>query len=276
MWKGWASRRAGLWDQAVNSMQKAVTLNPRVVINLTETGQTLGYLGRFDEALAISEQAYEIEPDSFWAKTSLAYMLLKVHGETDRASTMVVGAQYTDEPNHLILYWTVQLLSGQLEEALASAQNWPAKWEVGPYYIELREALIAETLWAMSRYDEARETARKTLGRLDQFKQQGIDDYRVSAEAVIAHGILGDRQMIAEMVNHVRSTKPADAVEDFRFEFQFAQAYAYAGMKAESIEILESLLSGNSDISVPWLELDPAFNRMRDEPEFIALLERHR
>ena len=276
MWKGWASRRAGLWDQAVNSMQKAVKLNPRVVINLIETGQTLSYLGRHDEALAITEQAYEVASDSFWAKTYLAYMLLIVHGDTDRASTLVVGAQYTNDPNHLLAYWTVQKLSGQLEAALASAQKWPAEWEVGLFYIELREVFIAETLWAMSRYDEARETARKALGRLDQFKQQGIDDFRVSAEAVIAHGILGNRQMIAEMVNHVRSTKPADAVEDFRFEFRFAQAYAYAGMNAESIEILESLLSGKSDISVPWLELDPTFNRMRDEPEFIALLERHR
>ena len=276
MWKGWASRRAGLWDQAIDSMHKAIKLNPRVVINLTETGQTLGYLGRFDEAVAITEQAYEIEPDSFWAKTSLAYMLLIVQGDTDRALTLVVGAQYTNEPNHLLAYWTVQKLSGQLEDALASAQKWPAEWEVGLFYIELREVFIAETLWAMSRYDEARETARKALDRLDQYKQQGIDDYRLSAEALTAHGILGDRQMITEMVDHVQSTKPADAVEDFKFEFQFAQAYAYAGMNAESIEILESLLSGKSEISVPWLELDPAFNRMRDEPEFIALLEKHR
>ncbi len=128
----------------------------------------------------------------------------------------------------------------------------------------------------MSRYDDARESARKALDRLDQFKQQGIDDYRVSAGAVKAHGILGNRQMIAEMVNHVRSTKPADAVEDFKFEYQFAQAYAYAGMNAECIEILESLLSDKSEISVPWLEHDPAFNGIRNTPEFIALLEKHR
>ena len=276
MWKGWASRRAGLWDQAIDSMHKAVKLNPRVVINLTETGQTLGYLGRHDEALAITEQAYEIAPDSFWAKSYLAYMVLTVQGDTDRASTLVVGAQYTNDPNHLLAYWVVQKLSGQLETALAFAQKWPAEWEVGLFYIELREAFVAETLWAMSRYDEAKETARKALDRLDQLKQQGIDDYRVSAEAVSAHGILGNRQKVSEMVDHVRSTKPADAVEDFKFEFQFAQAYAYAGMNAECIAILESLLSGKSEISVPWLELDPAFNRLRNEPEFIALLERHR
>ncbi len=130
MWKGWASRRAGLWDQAVDSMQKAVTLNPRVVINLTETGQTLGYLGRYDEALAITEQAYEIEPDNFWAKTYLAHLLLKVQGDTDRAATLVVGAQYTNDPNHISIYWTVQMLSGHLDAAMAMAEKWPAEMEV--------------------------------------------------------------------------------------------------------------------------------------------------
>ena len=55
MWKGWASRRAGLWEQAIDSMLMAVKLNPRVVINLIETGQTLGYLGRYEEALAVTE-----------------------------------------------------------------------------------------------------------------------------------------------------------------------------------------------------------------------------
>jgi len=68
MWKGWASRRAGLWEQAVESMQKSIKLNPRIVINLIEYGQTLFYVGRFDEALIITEQAYQIDPDSYWAK----------------------------------------------------------------------------------------------------------------------------------------------------------------------------------------------------------------
>jgi hypothetical protein len=59
-------------------------------------------------------------------------------------------------------------------------------------------------------------------------------------------------------------------------KYRFAQSYAYAGMPDEAIATLAGLLSGYSNISVHWLELDPAFNGMRNQPEFIALLEQHR
>jgi len=276
MWKGWASRRAGLWEQAIDSMLRAVKLNPRVVINLIETGQTLAYLGRFDEALAITEQAYVLEPDSFWAKTYLAHMILLVQADKGRALNLLVGAQHTNDQNHLFAYWQTQMLAGQFDKALSFAKTWTTEWEVGLQYIQLRDSSIAETLMAMVKDDEAKEKARMVLDQLGKLKQQGIDDYRASAQALTAHGILGDKQKVSEMVAKVLSTKPADAVEDLKFRYRFAQAYAYAGMNAECIETLESLLSGNSDISVPFLELDPVFNRIRNEPEFIALLERHR
>lgn len=203
-------------------------------------------------------------------------MVLTVQGDTDRALTMVVGAQHTNDQNHLFFYWTAQMLAGQFETALAFAQKWTTEWEVGLLYIQLRDSFIAETLMAMARDDEAKSKAREVLDRLDKMRQQGIDDFRVSAQAMIAYGILGDKQKVSELVDKVLSTKPADAVEDLKFRYQFAQAYAHAGMNTECIETLELLLSGKSTISVPWLELDPAFKDIRNTPEFIALLERHR
>jgi tetratricopeptide (TPR) repeat protein len=257
-------------------MLKAIKLNPRVVINLTETGQTLGYMGRYEEALAISEQAYKVESGNFWAKTSLAYMVLTTHGDTDRALSLVVGAQHTNDPSNLLAYWSIQMLAGQFEAALEFARTWTREWEIGFLYIQFRESYIAQTLFAMGRDDEAKAKSLETLGLLDELKQQGIDDFRVALQAVTAYGILGDKQKVTEMADRLLSTKPADAVEDFKFRLIIAKAYAFAGMNAESIETLDLLLSGKSDISVPWIDIDPAFNRMRNEPEFMALLERYR
>ena len=72
------------------------------------------------------------------------------------------------------------------------------------------------------------------------------------------------------------SSKPADAVEDLNFKYQFARNYAYAGMLEKSITTLDLLLSGISTVTVKWVELDPAFNGIRHEPEFTKLMERHR
>jgi tetratricopeptide (TPR) repeat protein len=276
MWKGWASRRAGLWDQAIDSMQMAIKLNPRVVINLIETGQTFSYLKDNDKALELTEKAYELQPDNFWVKSYLANLVLVINGDTERAATLVVGAQHTSDIQFLTSYWTVQMLTGQFEKALAVTQNWSDKWESDAKNITLREQLIAETMMALGRADEARNYANEALSRLAQKKQQGIDDHRISAAELRAYAILGDKRKVSELVENVLSTKPADAVEDFNSKFVFAQSYAYAGMPDESIATLDELLSGISAISVPWLELDPAFNGIRNQPEFIALLEKHR
>ena len=276
MWKGWASRRAGLWDQAIDSMQMAVKLNPRVTINMVETGQTFAYLKRYDEALALTEKAYELQPDNFWVKTYLADLVLIISGDTERASTLVVGAQFTNDSQFLDSYWRVQMLTGQLESALEVSQNWSEKWEMNAKSINLREQLVATTLEALGRDDEAGKYANEALSRLAQKKQQGLDDHRIAAVELQAYAVLGDKQKVSGLVGKVLSMKPPDAVEDFKFRYLFAQSYAYAGMLEECISTLDELMSEIGAISVPLLELDPAFNGIRRQPEFIALLEKHR
>ena len=168
------------------------------------------------------------------------------------------------------------MLTGQLENALAVAQDWSDKWESDAKNISLREQLIAETMMALGRDEEAGNYANEALSRLAQKKQQGIDDHRIATAELRAYAILGDKRKVSELVDNVLATKPADAVEDFNTRYMFAQSYAHAGMMDESLSTLDELLSGISAISVPWLELDPAFNGIRQQPEFTTLLEKHR
>ena len=276
MWKGWASRRAGLWDQAVDSMQMAIKLNPRVVFNLLETGQTLSYLHRYEEALKPIEVAYKLEPDNYWAKSYLAELALVVNGDTDRASTLMVGAQHTNDMAFLLRYWNIQMMTGHFDAALDIAQKWSVDWEIDVVSIDLRENLIAISMKALGRNAEAMVSAQEALNRLAQKKLQGLDDYRVAKAELEAYAILGNQQKVSELVEKVLTTKPADAVEDFSTRYRIAQSYAYASMPGESIATLDALLSGISAYSVPWVELDPAFNNIRNEADFIAMLERHR
>ena len=75
MWRGWVSRRAGLWEQAAQSMQQALKLNPRVHFSWHEYALTLMYLHRYEEAMSAVKQSRVIDPDSFWGKTTQAYIV---------------------------------------------------------------------------------------------------------------------------------------------------------------------------------------------------------
>lgn len=276
MWKGWASRRAGLWDQAIDAMQKAVKLNPRTVINLIEFGQTLSYVGRWDEALAVSRNAYEVDPDSFWAKSYLARMLILLDGDTNQANTLMIGAQHTNEYNFVNSYLETKLMSGQFGKALEIAKSWLPEWEVNREKITLKEQQVAEILMIMGREAEARKEAQSALDRLAEMKEQMPADYRLYQAELLAYAVLGDRQKVIELTDQFRSSRPADAVEDLLDGYRMTQGLALAGMTEECVANLDRFLSGISSTSISWVELDPYFIHIREEPEFIAMMERHR
>ncbi len=276
MWKGWASRRAGLWEQAVNSMRKAVKLDPRKVINLIEYGQTLSYLGRYPEALAITEQAYAVDPDSYWVKSYLAVLEILINGDTEYANTLMIGAQHSNDVSFIMFFWDTNLMAREFETVLQFSQDWSEDWEIYLHGITLREHLLADTLMIMGRVPEAGEQAQKAIIRLEEMKTKDPLDYRILEAELRSYAVLGDQPKVLALAEKYLSAKPADAVRDLVDNYRLARSYALAGMTDECVEILDNLLTTPSPTSVTWLELDPYFDNIRQQPEFIAMLERHR
>ena len=72
------------------------------------------------------------------------------------------------------------------------------------------------------------------------------------------------------------ASRPDDKVEEVSFKLDYARIYAMAGMTAEAMEMLEPMFSPPSTTSVFTVDLDPAFDGIREDPEFIAMMKRHR
>ena len=90
------------------------------------------------------------------------------------------------------------------------------------------------------------------------------------------YAILGEKDKLIEHIQKSRDTKPDDAVEDMMYRYRYAQFFAMTELVTEAIEVLEPLLSPPSDASVIYVELDPAFDLIRNHPDFTAMLDRHR
>jgi TolB-like protein/Tfp pilus assembly protein PilF len=274
MWRGWVSRRAGLWKQAVTSMQSALKLNPRVHFNWHEYALTLLYLHRYDEAREAAMQARELAPDSLWGKTTLAQIGLQESGDTETALALTEGGQNTNVYDFYDAFMRANVLAGRLDVALEAARNYPDELERQRNRITLRESWTARVLWAMGRQDEAMQSASAALFRLKTMSAELGDDYRIDLAEAVARTLQGaEPAEIVQLIERSRASKPVDDLEDFRFRTAYARMYAAAGMADEAIELLNGLLSPPSEISVPILELDPAYDRIREHPGFVALLE---
>ena len=277
MWRGWVSRRAGLWEQAVQSMQAALKLNPRVHFNWHEYAITLLYLHRYEEANRAVKQARVIDPYSFWGKTTEARIALQERGDTDAAVKLTIGAQHGDDYDFFESYMLVNLLARRFEDALVAARNLPNDLEIQYGLITLREDWAAQTLHFMGNADEAKQAAGAALFRLKGLHTQLGEDHRIDLAEARIRALQGAApEEVRALVQKSISSVPEDNLAAFETRFTHAQIFAIAGMAPEAIDMLDSVLIPPSATSVYMVDLDPVFDSIRDDPEFIAMLERNR
>ena len=141
----------------------------------------------------------------------------------------------------------------------------------------LREDWAAQILYFMERFDEATDAASAALFRLKGLRDELGNDYRIDMAEATMRTIQGASPgEVRTLVQKSMASRPEDKVEEFRFKLDYARIYGIAGMTAEAVEMLEPLFSPPSETSVYTVDLDPAFDSIRDDPEFEALMERHR
>jgi len=277
MWRGWASRRAGLWEQTVSSMQQSLKLNPRVHLNWQEYAVTLMYLHRYEEAKEAIKQARQLDPDSFWGRSTQANILLQEDGDTEAAVQLMIGAQHSNDLDFFDAFMSVNIFARRYEDALTAARQVRSELEIRRAGIILREDWAAQILFYMGRLDEAKQAAAAAVFRLKGLRTQLGEDYRIDlAEARVSaiQGVAPDE--LRAMVKKSMSSAPADELAAFQNQYIYAQIFGMAGMVSDAIEALDSIWSPPSGISAQKVNIDPAFDGIRNDPDFAAMVEKHR
>ena len=277
MWRAYVSRRSGLWEQAQQSMQEALKLDPRVVLNWQEYALTLLYMHRYEEARSAVMQALALDPDSFAVKATMARIVLQESGDTQTATGLSIGTHHSSEFDIFEAYMLANVLAGHYDEALDAARNLPDELEIQRGRIILREDWAAQVLKFMGREDEARQAANAALFRLKAIRSDVGEDYRIDLAEARISAIRGDgADIVGALIQKSMASRPADDLAAFEFKNEYARIYAIAGMAPEAIEMLEPVMQPPSQTSVFTLDLDPAFDGIRDDPAFVAMMQQNR
>lgn len=222
-------------------------------------------------------KARAIDPDSFWSKTSEALFIVQAKGDVFAAAQLVIGAQHTKEWDFFEPYMRVNLMARRYDEALKAAQGLAGTLEIQRQLITLREDWSAQVLHYMGRTEEAGQAAAAALFRLKGLRAEMGDDYRIDlAEARIRALQGGAPDDVRALVQKSLAAAPDDVVAGFQRRIEAARIFAIANMTPEAVEMLGPLLQTPSDTSVLTVDADPAFDAIRGEPAFIALLDQYR
>jgi TolB-like protein len=273
--KGWASRRAGLWQQAISNMQQSIDLNPRNEFNLVELAGTFQYLHRFGQAQEVLQKAKAINHLDIWYKSGAINQSLLTTGDIKQAQAITSDLQFVDQNEVANSYITTQIFARNFDKARTVVNQQMKSFEVWRWQINLQQDYLAQINFFEGDISKAKTQAKIALKRLNSIREKLGDDYRLITPEARMNAILENTVKVKKLLKKALEVRPKDAVTEITDNYQHARIYAIAGLVDEAIESLEPQLSPPSFTTVPYVNLDPAFDGIRNTKQFQAMLARH-
>jgi tetratricopeptide (TPR) repeat protein len=126
---------------------------------------------------------------------------------------------------------------------------------------------LAIPMERLGRLAEALEATREGLQRAERLLAIDPAHARALGLASNAHALLGNREAALELARRARASWRDDPLSCMNV----AVTYSFLGMKADALDLLESA-AREGYRATRWLQMDTAFDGLRGDPRFEALL----
>ena len=284
---GLVLRRQGRWDEALESLGKAVKTDPRgSSIYECVLGDTYYIMRRYEEADRYMSRAISKAPDMLSYVTK-ANIHLIWDGDVKRAEQVLEEASRRVSPT-AISDWLPNLVNiarvltathiDLLDRLRADPSMTDSPLDVGAFWLIKADlsAQRGEKDLATSFYDSARVALEAAVRARDESSDLTDSGYLIGYLG-LAYAGLGRRQEALEEGQRAVALCPVsrDAVEGPVLLVILAEIYTRLGEYDQAIDQLEVVLSIPSEVSVPLLRIDPVWDPLRDHPRFQQLLEKH-
>ena len=219
-----------------------------------------------DAADEASRKALELAPQLSESHTARAAALAQ-RGRYDEAAREYEEAIRLN-PNSFDAYYYYARASFAAKEIAKSAELFERAGELRPEDFQ-SPALLAQSLWMMGREDDARAANEEGIRRVERWLELDPHNLRALALGATALANQGQAERAFEWMDRAIATAP----EDPSIYFNAACVYAKLNRKEEALACLEQTLArgfGKRD----WIEQDPDYDSIRDDPRFQAMLDK--
>ncbi|HEV3147991.1 MAG TPA: tetratricopeptide repeat protein [Chthoniobacterales bacterium] len=280
---GSIQRRLGKWPESNASLEKAASLDPKdswVFQNLALSYQTLRDFAAANKTI---DRGLEVNPDGLglWEiKSKLAIAEKGDLSVAERAFQAVKSIPMNNEEKLRIAggRLDVFLLERRYQEALHEAESLPDDFLAGiPAALCGKYYLLGFARKAL--HDEAGARAAllkaKDLVEAQLKKSPDSPDLRIQLAKVLAY--LGEKDAALTEARRATEILPEskDAFGGPEITAGMAEVCAIVGENTRAIELLDGLLGRPSPVTVALLKLSPAWDPLRKDPRFQALIDKY-
>ena len=276
---GSIQRRQGKWVESNANLEKAATLDPKntnVLMNLCYS-----YMAQrnFEAANKTVDRLIATSTQSFQGRALKGFIALQLKGDLGAAEKVFSSIPPESDPGLTTLarFWILKL-KRNFPEALQVLQQFHGEILHETSTAPAPKAYLEAEIY-LFQGDEAK--ARTALEHARVVSEQLLREAPEDAARHGQHGLilaaLGQKQeAIAEGKRAVELLPESeDAFDGPQVTATLAQIYAWTGEFDEAFRLLDHLLVVPNGLTVPMLELDPAWDALRKDPRFQALIHKY-
>ncbi len=268
-----AQEGLGRWDAAVERLRQAASVDPRSVVNLTALGYALQRLRRYPEAREFYERGLALAPAnlSLIGETAMTHL-----GEGNLAGARAVLHAVPKDVGSIALVAYV---------ATANDLVWVLDEQQRELLLRLTPSAFDDDrgTWArcLSQASALERDAANVRAYAEEARQAFDDQLRAAPDNAQRHVVLGlalaylgrKEEAIREGERAVVLAPVAkDALRGPYYQHELVRIYMLVGEPEKALDRLEPLLKIPYYLSRGWLEIDPNFDSLRENPRFQKLL----
>ncbi|MBO0695106.1 MAG: hypothetical protein J2P56_03290 [Verrucomicrobia bacterium] len=277
---GAIQRRQAKWPESTANFEKAASLDPKnanVLFNLA-----LNYMAQrdFETADKVFDRAIVADPQSFASRGMKSALAIIWKGDVGYAENQLSLVPPGFDPDGLVTssrIW-VLMLQRKFADALRVAQQFggetftypesglcPKAFLEGRLYWYLNDKIKAE-----GAFERAKTVAEELV------REAPSDPTRHAQLGAILAGLGQKDDAITQGKKAVELLPESeDAFTGPRITAALAEIYVWVGEPDEAFRLLDHLLRVPNGLTVPSLKLDPAWDPLRNDPRFQALIDKY-
>jgi TolB-like protein/Flp pilus assembly protein TadD len=273
-------RRQGKWAESTANFEKAASLDPKnasVLFNLA-----LNYMAQrdFETADKIFDRAIVADPQSFASRGMKSALAIAWKGDVGFAENQLSLVPAEFDPDGLVTsarVW-ILMLQRKFADALQVAQqfrgetlNYPETGPCPKAFLEGRLYLYqGDKIKAQAAFERARPVAEQLVREAPGDPGRHVQLGAVLAGLGLKEDAISEGRKAVELV-----PESQDAFDGPQATAALAEIYAWVGEHDEAFRLLDHLLSVPNGLTVPTLKLDPAWDPLRKDPRYQALIDKY-